>query len=80
VPEKVVRDLQVFTESQFKMEVILESLQPGRHLKISKGPLVGLSCEVVEFKEKKGLLVRVNLLRRNILVTLPPEYLANISA
>jgi len=37
--------------------------------------LTGLSCEVIEKSGKHRLLVRVDLLQRNILVKLPEEYL-----
>jgi len=37
---------------------------------IREGPLTGLTCEVVEHNCKQMLLVRVNLLQRNILVSM----------
>jgi hypothetical protein len=45
---------------------------------IGKGPLTGLSCEVVKYNNKEMLLVRVDLLQRNVLVTLPVEHLMTV--
>jgi len=42
--------------------------------------LTDLSAEIVEVKGKEKLLVRVNLLQRNILMALPREYLNAIVA
>ncbi|HMI59888.1 MAG TPA: UpxY family transcription antiterminator [Puia sp.] len=63
------RDVEVTTEQRFPS---------GVRLVISKGPLTGLSCEVVEFQQKQKLLVRVDLLQRNILMSLPEESLTEI--
>ncbi len=75
VPDKVISDLQMLSSGNNELEVTSEGIQPGRQLAITQGSLCGLSCEVVEFKGKKGFLVRVQLLQRNVLVSLPSEYL-----
>jgi transcriptional antiterminator RfaH len=75
VPDKIIADLQTVISGGGEMEVTYEHYQTGRQLYISQGPLSGLSCEVVEYRGKKGIIVRVNLLQRNVILALPPEYL-----
>lgn len=80
VSEKIISDLQVIIGGESEVEVTHETFRPGHRLTISKGPLCGLSCEVVEYKGRKELLVRVNLLKRNILVAISSEYLMQVPA
>ena len=80
IPDKVISDLQIAISSGNEIEVTVEHFTPGCQLTISKGPLTGLSCEVVDHKGKKGFLVRVTLLKRNILVYMPSESLTALPA
>ncbi len=78
VNDSIVNNIRLTTCESTEIEVLDMPFQPGRQLVISKGALTGLSCEVVQYKGKDKLLVRVDLLQRNILVTLSSEYLMAI--
>lgn len=78
VNESVINDIKLVTEKGSDIEVTKEQFLPGRKLVIGKGPLTGLSCEVVEVNKRELLLVRVNLLQRNVLLTLPRESLMTV--
>lgn len=78
VSETVINNIKLITENKRELEISEDYFQPGRRLVVNQGALTGLSCEVVEVKSKQKLLVRVDLLRRNILLTLPSEYLMSI--
>jgi transcriptional antiterminator RfaH len=56
-----------------------EQFRPGQQVVITKGPLCGLSCEVVHANETRKILVRVDLLQRNILIHFESEYLLSLS-
>ncbi|MCW3465954.1 UpxY family transcription antiterminator [Chitinophaga nivalis] len=43
----------------------------GEKLYIQEGPFTGLHCEMIKIEGKNKMLVRVNLLNRNILVDMP---------
>jgi transcriptional antiterminator RfaH len=75
VSESVVNNIKLLTGHAQNIEVSDTRFQPGQQLVISQGPLAGLSCEVVQFESKKKLLVRVELLKRNLLLTVPEENL-----
>ena len=73
INESVVNNIRLVTDGAEEVEVSDKRFQPGEQLYISKGPLTGLSCEVVKSDNKNKLLVRIDLLQRNILLTLPVE-------
>jgi transcriptional antiterminator RfaH len=75
VNEAVVNNLKLITNQFDEIETSADQFQPGQQLVIREGALTGLSCEVVKIDNKRKLLVRVDLLRRNVLVTLPVEQL-----
>jgi transcription antitermination factor NusG len=75
VSDAVVNSLKIATNQGENVEVSDSFYQPGTKLVISQGALTGLTCEVVEHNDKLKLLVRVELLKRNILLTLPEDHL-----
>jgi len=79
VNEMVIKNIQLLVRESKEMEVSEKRFLPGKKLVIQKGALTGLSCELIQFDNKEKLLVRVELLQRNIVLTLPQEYLAGIA-
>ena len=75
VQESVINNIKLVTDQSNDLEVSEERFQPGRKLVISQGVLAGLSCELVEIDNHQKLLVRVDLLRRHLLLSLPSESL-----
>jgi transcription antitermination factor NusG len=78
VNESVVRNIQLITNETQDIEVSGGLFHPGEQLIIREGPLTGLCCEVIEYDKKQRLLVRVELLRRNILIALPEDHLMHL--
>jgi transcriptional antiterminator RfaH len=75
VRESVIDNIMLLTGAAMDLEVSNSHFQPGRRLVISQGALTGLSCEVVQYNNMQKILVRVDLLQRNLLLTVPEEYL-----
>lgn len=78
VNESVINDIKLIAEKGKDIEVSGNLFQPGKRVVINHGALTGLSCEIVQFNGKQKVLVRVDLLQRNILLTLPTEQLMAI--
>jgi transcriptional antiterminator RfaH len=78
VSETIVNSIKLINDQCENLEVMDHHFQPGHRLVISRGALAGLSCEVVEYKSEQKLLVRVDLLRRSLLLTLPDEYFTSL--
>jgi transcriptional antiterminator RfaH len=74
VKDSVVENIRLMTDQATNIESTGMHFEPGQQLVIREGSLTGLACEVVQFNNKQKLLVRINLLQRNLLATLPPEY------
>ena len=68
VPDIVVEGLKRVVEHGEDIEVSFSEFRKGQPLTLSEGPLAGLQCEMVEYDSKERILVRINLLRRNILL------------
>ncbi|OMP79333.1 transcription termination/antitermination protein NusG [[Flexibacter] sp. ATCC 35208] len=75
VSEIVIDNIRLLEMQHAEMEVSSARFDPGRQVVIKEGTLAGCKAEVVEVKGKEKIIVRVNLLRRNVLINLPSEYL-----
>ncbi|MEO5562061.1 MAG: UpxY family transcription antiterminator, partial [Chitinophagaceae bacterium] len=75
VSEAVINNLKLLAGKELEIEIGSEYFQPGQQVVIRQGILTGLSCEFVRYNNKEKFLVRVNLLQRNILVTIPSGHL-----
>ena len=78
ISESLVNNIQLMTDQAKDLEVSEARFQSGRRMVINKGALTGLVCEIVECDRKHKLLVRVDLLQRNLLLTVPAECLTSV--
>ncbi|NLR57659.1 UpxY family transcription antiterminator [Chitinophaga polysaccharea] len=76
VDQQIINRIALVAQHGEDLCVSDERFQEGQVLLINKGPLCGLSCEVVKYKGLKRILVRVELLQRSILIAFQPEYLS----
>jgi transcriptional antiterminator RfaH len=76
VSDKIIDNIRMLIDNNVSLKVINEQFHPGQEIMIKQGALAGLNGEVVQVNGCKSLLIRVKLLQRNLLVTLPPESLA----
>lgn len=72
VKNEIVNDIKLLVETS-EIETSDEHFEYGQRLTIHEGPLSGYSCEIVESKGKKRILVRLNFLNKKILASLPKE-------
>lgn len=80
VSDKVIEDIRLLINYGEDLEVSSDYIQPGQQLFIRNGPLTGVSCEVVQVNSKQKILVRIHLLQRNLLISLPADNLIAASA
>lgn len=79
VKDSVINHLKLITsQAQQDIEVSSEFIYPGSMLYIKEGPFVGFECEVIQHKDKQKIIVRIELLQRNILIDMPAQYLMAI--
>ncbi|MBO9205489.1 MULTISPECIES: UpxY family transcription antiterminator [Niastella] len=76
VNESIIESIQMLvSHDDNNIEISSEYFQPGRKLNIKDGPFTGFCCEVINYKGKQKVLVRIELLQRNILFDIPAAYL-----
>jgi transcriptional antiterminator RfaH len=75
VSDTIVDSIKLATSHTSEIEVSDFYFKPGHRVVISKGALTGLTCEVVKYNNNRKLLIRVELLQRNMLLSMPEEYL-----
>jgi len=75
VAEQIMSNLLLLDSCSKEIEVSDDYFHQGQHISINDGPLTGLSGEIVQFNGKQHVLVRVNLLRRNILLSISSRHL-----
>lgn len=73
----VVNNLKLVTKYSSEIEVSENHFKVGQEVLIKEGALTGLLCEIVQLSHARKALVRIGLLQRNILLTIPSECLMN---
>lgn len=80
ISEDIINGIRFMTSFDTGLEVSAEKFHAGQQVTIQHGVFAGLSCEVVEHSGKRNILVRVNLLQRNVLMNLETVNLLALSA
>lgn len=74
VDEEIIKKLKISTkDGSMALEITSEKICPGTPLLITAGPLVGMPGEAVKYKGRDKLIVRIDLLKRSILLDLAIE-------
>lgn len=76
VPQTVIDSLNIVVEQGENLAVTTHPYTPGEKVVIQQGPLSGLSCEVIAQRGKMKVLVRVNILNRDIIADMSPHTLS----
>jgi transcription antitermination factor NusG len=80
IKESIINNLRILvTNAAENIEVTSEKICTGTQLIIKEGVFTGFCCEVIEHKGKEKLAVRIELLKRNILLDIPVEQLMPVS-
>lgn len=71
INDDIINNIRLVMSHGNEIESSTDNFQPGQKLAINQGPLSGLMCEVVRHEAREKILVRVNLLNRNVLANMP---------
>lgn len=75
VSEAIVSNLRQVVSGTDEVEVSCDSFTKGMVMYITEGPLSGMACEVVEYRNKRKIIVRIDLLNRCLLADVPAHHL-----
>jgi transcriptional antiterminator RfaH len=78
VEDSVISGLRIIVDAGEKIEVSFSAFQKGETVIITDGALAGLNCEVIQYHKKEMILVRIELLQRNLLLEVPVNHLCKL--
>ena len=78
IPDKQINNLRLLVNSDAELEVTSEKFEKGDNVEVTTGSLVGLTGELIQLGNKKRVLVRLDSLEKNIVVTIPVTFLSKV--
>jgi transcription antitermination factor NusG len=78
VSDTVIENIRILINANEQLEISFNHFKKGEAVKISEGLFSGLNCEVIRYKNKDMILVRVDLLQRNLILETPIGHLSKI--
>jgi transcriptional antiterminator RfaH len=78
IPQKQIDNLKLLIDSNAEIEVTGERLEKGNNVEVTSGSLRGLTGELISFGGKKRVVVRIDRLDQNIIVTIPSTFLKKV--
>jgi len=80
IPQYQIDNLRLLVDSNADVEVTKEHLGKGDMVEVTTGALKGLSGELIRIGSKKKMVIRLDKLDQNIIVTIPVTFLKKIKS
>lgn len=78
IPQNQIDNLRLLINSDAEIEVTSEKFSQGDNVEVVSGSLIGLTGELINVGRKKRVIVRIDRLDQNIVVTIPVTFLKKI--
>jgi len=78
IPQNQIDNLRLLIDSNAKIEVTSEKFEKGDSVEVITGSLRGLSGELIKAKGRKKVIVRIEELKQNLIVTIPVTFLRKL--
>jgi len=78
IPEKQIENIKWVLSSEVTSEPINENIPPGARVEIIKGPLRGLIAEMVEYKKKQKIILRLEQLEKSVEIQIPASHVKSV--
>jgi transcriptional antiterminator RfaH len=78
IPQVQIDNLRLLVNSDAEIEVTGENFDKGDNVEVVTGSLTGLRGELIRIDKKKRVLVRIDRLDQNIVVTIPVTFLRKL--
>lgn len=73
IPEYQINILKKIVESNSPVLLTTEKLKPGCKIKVISGIFIGFEGEMINFRGKKNLIIRIDQIGQSILINIPNE-------
>lgn len=78
IPQKQIDNLRLLINSDAEIEVTSVKFEKGDNVEVVNGSMVGLTGELIKVGGKKRVIVRIDRLDQNIVLTIPVTFLRKI--
>ena len=75
IPDKQIDTIKLLLNQGAELEVVSKRFEPGDKVIVQAGPFLGLQGELVQYRGKHKVLIRLVEMSESLLVTLPLELL-----
>jgi transcriptional antiterminator RfaH len=75
IPQNQIDNLKLLVDSDAEIEVTSGKFEKGDNVEVVTGSLIGLTGELIKVEGKKRVIVRIDRLDQNIIVTIPLTFL-----
>jgi transcriptional antiterminator RfaH len=79
IPENQIDVLRKLVANEADVEVTTENFTPGDKVKVVSGPMHGLEGELVDFRGNRRVMIRIEHIGQQLLVSIPAGFLEVIS-
>jgi len=78
IPEWQINTMKLALDVDAETEITNENIMTGEHVQIKKGPFMGIKGELIEYKGKKKVVVRIDNIGQSLLINIPINFLKKI--
>ena len=78
IPERQIEILKTITGSDLDVDCLPDTFQPGVQVKVSSGPLTGLSGELVKIFSRNRVIIRIDHLNLVLTISISPAMLIKV--
>ncbi|MCX6250369.1 MAG: UpxY family transcription antiterminator [Bacteroidetes bacterium] len=79
IPDSQIQLLKILATSGYDVECTSNSLPKGSHVRVTSGPLKGLTGELVNFAGNNKVILRLDTLDKVLVLTISPYFLESIA-
>jgi transcription antitermination factor NusG len=72
IPERQIELLKIITGAELEIECLPDTFKPGIRVRVSAGPMQGLTGELVSISNKKKVIIRIDHLNQVITLSISP--------
>ena len=78
IPQNQIDNLRLLVNSDAQIEVTSEKFEKGNNVEVMTGALKGLTGELIRIKGKNRVVIRIDKLEQNIILTIPVTFLRKL--
>jgi transcriptional antiterminator RfaH len=79
IPENQIEVLRKLVANEADVEVTTENFTAGDKVKVVSGPMHGLEGELVDFRGNRRVMIRIDHIGQQLLVSIPAGFLEKLS-